>query len=367
MSDKTSKACEWSREGVIEGLHDGCYDYFEGGYVYVCPERTVCAHLVRLERLVKEVVAHGQEVFKIKTKGWNKYLVYDALGRDILRFIWREEWMRYHYPLHRFSPHVEAFFRCSIAFRQKYCDSGVSGYPSEDVCCVAESLNRMIEDLKKLVSSDNFKSEISQHNRSSNKNRRSIVKYINALFDSKSRLLVVRVDLGYEARTKRNGGDVSYAQAKEHREEFFKELKKLFPKGDLVGYCWKLEFGISKSYHYHVMVFLDGAKRREDVSLGRLIGEIWQENVTLGKGVYFNCNSKKSAYRSCGIGMINHGELEKRESLLKAATYLTKQDIYIKIALDGGGRCFGRGELPKVGSVRKGRPRKSAAKPKVTL
>lgn len=38
--------------------------------------------------------------------------------------------------------------------------------------------------------------------------------------------------------------------------------------------------------------------------------------------------------------MINHGELEKRESLLKAATYLTKQDVYIKIALDGGGRCF---------------------------
>jgi len=95
----------------------------------------------------------------------------------------------------------------------------------------------MIEELKKVVSSDNFKSEINQHTRSSNKNRRSIVKYINALFDSKSRLLVVRVDLGYEARTKRNGGDVSYAQAKEHREEFFKELKKLFPNG---GFGWLL-------------------------------------------------------------------------------------------------------------------------------
>jgi len=109
MSGKTSKACEWSRKGVIEGLYDGCYDYFDGDCVYVCPERTVCAYLVILERLVKKVVAHGQEIFKIKTKGWNKYLVYNALGRDILRFIWREEWMRYHYPLHRFSPHVEAF------------------------------------------------------------------------------------------------------------------------------------------------------------------------------------------------------------------------------------------------------------------
>jgi len=367
MSKRTTRACVWDREDLIKGLYDGCYDYFDSSYVYVCPERSVCADLVSLERLVKEVVSCGQVLFNVKTKGWNSYLVYDALGREVIRFIWREEWIRHHYPLHRFSPHVEAFFRCSKEFRQKYYDPGVSGYLSEEVCGVAESLNRMIEELKELVSSACFKAEINKHTRSSNKNRRSIVKYIDALFDSKSRLLVVRVDLGYEARVKRDGGDISYTQAKEHREDFFKKLKKLFPNGDLVGYCWKLEFGISKSYHYHVIVFLDGAKRREDISLGRMIGEIWQEKVTLGRGVYFNCNSKKSAYRSCGIGMINHGEIEKRESLLKAAAYLTKQEVYIKIALDGGGRCFGRGELPKVGSVRKGRPRKSAAKPKVTL
>ena len=358
MSDKTSKTCEWNIEGVIEGLYDGCYDYFEGNYTYVCPERTVCADLISIERLVKEVVACDQVLFNIKNKGWNSYLMYDELGRDVLRFIWREEWIRYHYPLHKFSPYVEAFFECSMEFRQKHYNPGVSGYSSEEVFGAAESLNKMIEELKEVISSDHFKAKINQHARSSNKNRRSIVKYINALFDSKSRLLVVRVDLGYEARAKRNGENISYAQAKENREAFFKELKKVFPNGELVGYCWKLEFGISKSYHYHVMVFLDGAKRREDISLGRLIGEIWQEKVTLGKGVYFNCNSKKSAYRSCGIGMINHGELRKREGLLKAAAYLTKQDVYIKIALDGGGRSFGRGELPKLCSVKKGRPRK---------
>ena len=228
MSERATKACVWNREDVIEGLYDGCYDYFDGGYAYVCPERTICADLVSLERLVKEVAACGQALFKIKAKGWNSYLIYDTLGRDILRFIWREEWIRYHYPLHRFSPHVEAFFRCSIEFRQKYYDPGVSGYLSEEVRGVAESLNKMIEELKGVVSSDCFKAEINQHTRSSNKNRRSIVKYINALFDARSRLLVVRVDLGYEARIKRNGGRISYAQAKENREEFFKELKKVF-------------------------------------------------------------------------------------------------------------------------------------------
>jgi len=362
MSKRTTKACVWSKEDVIEGLYDGCYDYFNSDYVYVCPERSICADLVSLERLVKEVVSCGQVLFNVNTKGWNSYLVYDALGREVMRFIWREEWIRHHYPLHRFSPHVEAFFSCSNEFRQKYYDPGVSGYLSEEVCGVAESLNKMIEALKGVVSSDFFKAEINQHTRSSNKNRRSIVKYINALFDSRSRLLVVRVDLGYETRVKRNGGDISYAQAKEHREEFFKEIKKLFPNGDLVGYCWKLEFGISKSYHYHVMVFLDGAKRREDISLGKLIGETWRDKVTLGKGVYFNCNSKKSAYRSCGIGMISHDEDEKRKNLLSAGAYLTKQDIYIKIAIEGSGRSFGRGEMPKLDLVKKGRPRKGKQK-----
>ncbi|MCY1462462.1 hypothetical protein D9M71_802370 [compost metagenome] len=111
-----------------------------------------------------------------------------------------------------------------------------------------------------------------------------------------------------------------------------------------------------------MLIFLDGSKVREDVVIAKMIGEHWNSVVTEGKGIYFNCNAKKSNYKFCGVGMINHFDLELRENLLrKAVIYITKPDYYKKIVVPGNGRAFGKGVIPKMTGARRGRPRRTPA------
>ena len=125
-----------------------------------------------------------------------------------------------------------------------------------------------------------------------------------------------------------------------------------------VGYIWKLEYGVRKGHHFHVMLFFDGSKVRQDVVYAKAIGEYWVEVITNGKGVYFNCNHKKADYLYLGIGQVKHSDTEMRKNLLKAANYLCKKEQYLYLQLSKRMRTIGKGQIlpPKVSSV--GRPRK---------
>lgn len=351
---------------IADALYESSYEFLDEESLndsIVYEERSVCGYLVGIEEAVKKVCECNDVLFSSSGVGGRLWFSPKGLARTVFNFIWREDYVRRFYPLHEFSPYVEAFFKASSGFRESYSQPGVCGYFREEVDGVVTSLNGMIDELRRIVFSDSFKAEINRHTRSSNKNHRSLVRYVDALFKARSRLLVIRLDLGYgkESRSSGSGGEISYSEVKRHREHFFRAIRKSLGKDDLVGFCWKLEYGLSKSYHYHAILFLDGSKRREDISLGKMMGEIWRDKITAGKGVYFNCNSKKASYRSCGIGMVNHDDIEMRESLLKAAAYLTKLEFYIKIALGGKSRSFGRGEMPVQTNSRRGRPRKEAS------
>lgn len=347
---------------LIEALCESSHEYIEDGPIFV-GEDSICRDLARIEGLVRRVAESKDVLFLKKKHRLGFSLSYGSLGESVLRLIWHEDQIKKHYPLHRFSPYVEAFFKASQDFRSKYIPPGIQSYFGCDLDGVVRSLNGVVEEIRKTLSSNEFRAEINRHRRSSNKNYKSLVKYVDALFKLRSRLLVLRLDFGYAKAKQSNGfyGRACYSEAKKHRERLLVEIKRKLPKGVLVGFCWKLEFGLSKSYHYHFMFFLDGAKVREDISLGRMIGELWQGAITAGKGVYFNCNHKKDSYRACGIGMINHDNVEMRSNLLKAAMYLTKLEFYIKIVLEGKGRSFGRGEMPDLSRVGRGRPRKLAS------
>ncbi|MNF98191.1 hypothetical protein D3C84_810450 [compost metagenome] len=106
---------------------------------------------------------------------------------------------------------------------------------------------------------------------------------------------------------------------------------------DMVGYIWKLEHGPEKGFHYHVMFFFDGAKVREDITKAIQIGRYWTNVVTRGRGLYYNCNAAKRIYKSCGIGMVDHTNVQMRQGLQNAVVYLTKTDLYMKLQTEGRG------------------------------
>ncbi|MBP5953428.1 YagK/YfjJ domain-containing protein [Pseudomonas sp. P42] len=273
--------------------------------------------------------------------------------------------IKQYYPGHEFHPYLEVFARCALTRCSDAMPWNIESYSEGELERAVETLNQMVEDIRDEVRSSAFKRVAGDFERSSNKNFKSLVAYVDSLFMRHSRLLVLRVDLAYFSKcatVSMAKNTVTYAEVKQHKEKLLKYLQKKLLVNCFVGFAWKLEYGLHKGYHYHVMFFLDGSKVREDVTIARLLGEYWRDIVTEGRGLYFNCNAVKRKYRSCGIGMVNHSDLPMRENLThRAALYLTKSDYYFKMVVPDKGRCFGRGVMPllSLSGVKRGRPRKS--------
>lgn len=193
---------------------------------------------------------------------------------------------------------------------------------------------------------------------SKTKTHRSVNNYINSLHDQYSKILAIRVDLGY---------------LKEHSEQALlsdikKDVKKLLDNRrgkpsifqDQVGYVVKYENGPDKGPHAHALFLYDGQHVQKDAYIGDQIGKYWSENITAGKGVHHNCNRDKDKYKDCGIGMINHADSHKRENLLNhVVPYMLKADQSIDdLRENGRERAITKGITPKPKSGA-GRPRSS--------
>ena len=193
---------------------------------------------------------------------------------------------------------------------------------------------------------------------SNTKTHRSVNNYINSLHDQYSKILAIRVDLGY---------------LKEHSEQALlsdikKDVKKLLDNRrgkpsifqDQVGYVVKYENAPDKGPHAHALFLYDGQHVQKDAYIGDKIGKYWSENITAGKGVHHNCNRDKDKYKDCGIGMINHADSHKRENLLNhVVPYMLKADQSIDdLRENGRERAITKGITPKPKSGA-GRPRSS--------
>lgn len=253
--------------------------------------------------------------------------------------------------LYKFEPYIDLVVRqiADAGLLHTYLSQRravLYGDAKEQLTLFNGCVNRIRQEAK----SKQFQSTLKNYQRSGNKNYKELMEYVDALFDRYSRLLVLRVDLGY----RKEFSKTTLAEAKQDREHLFQNTRsnKLF--GDMVGHIWKLEHGPDKGFHYHMMFFFDGAKVREDGTLAKLIGEYWKTTITKGRGLYYNCNADKSRYKSCGIGMVDHRDILIRDGLGKAVLYLTKIDLYMK--LQTVGRGMGKGLFPEPKDSR-GRPR----------
>ena len=146
-----------------------------------------------------------------------------------------------------------------------------------------------------------------------------------------SRLLIVRVDLGYSK-------DTSHLISIKDFHQHIKILRKLFARDDtkkpfwegVEGFVIALEQGHDRGYHCHLLVMFDGAKKQDDTYLGQAIGEKWKV-ITNGLGSYYNCNNLqyKQKYKDAGtlgIGMIHRQNSVEVENAVRVALYLTEPD-----------------------------------------
>jgi hypothetical protein len=242
---------------------------------------------------------------------------------------------------YRFSETLEAFFS-SFTYHQPVIHYLIENPKSLYEPNIAKALFAFLNTFKKHISSLPYKTKIKSLEIEDQNNFVECTRYINDLFSILSKLVVIRLDLGYESHL---NVDI---------EDFQRDFKKFYTNArhnrifdHLGGYVLKIEYGIKKKLHLHLILFFNGHKRKgsSDVYLAKRIGEYWVNVITQGQGWYWNCNDEKEKkYRWVGIGLIEAKDMDKRKNLLRAVGYLCKKKIQVIKPLSN----------PKMKSIRKG-------------
>ncbi|MDX7746776.1 YagK/YfjJ domain-containing protein [Aeromonas veronii] len=275
------------------------------------------------------------------------------MSTDILDFIHQLEVRYPSFSIHAFQKAMDAVTEHYYHYRE-----AKSAHPSVELflkyfyryhdldvyddCLSAEAYSELLTELNDVLSdfmhqlrSPRHQKQLHNLKRADKRNSDSIQKYINALFDKYARLLVVRVDVHFR-------DDVTLEEAQEEREYYLRTIKRRFTR--LVGYIWKLEYGESRGYHYHIAFIFNGKYLQNDIKIGRLLGERWHA------GSYYNCNAKRSQYEEWGtdgIGMIHRSDDEKRQKLfMYAMKYLVKMDEAVLAQTCGRSNRMGKMEVP---------------------
>lgn len=327
--------------------------------LYGTDESRVLCLLKELEKTCAILVENKKAVFSfMKGKG----LICSKMGAAFFQIVGSDLLSRIDeiFPECRFNPFVKAAIDAIAAEKGSYQLHPLRVYSAfENSQSVAEMMNRIVDRIRSRMSDKDFKTTIRNHERAVNQNRKSLARFVNAIFRRHAKVLVVRLDLSYLKSSLRplDEQNLSCEDVVRHREQLLADLRRIF-KGKLITYVWKLEYGPMRGYHYHAFFFFDGSQCMQDIVIAKMIGEHWANVVTGGSGSYFNCNANKKNYPALGIGMIDYADLEKIDNLKnRSLEYLVKADYYVKSIADTKIRTLGKGAAPKLAATNRGRPR----------
>lgn len=171
-------------------------------------------------------------------------------------------------------------------------------------------------------------------------NTKKLDTYMRQMLNHYSRLLIIRVDLGYLK-------DTIHLVSIEDFHQHLKKLRDFIGKKEscfegLHGNVIALEQGHDRGYHCHLLLMYDGSKHESDWYFAEIVGEKWQ-SITGGLGSHYNCHKSKYKQKykdtgTLGIGMIHRKNCIDVENTVRVALYLTrpdKEDQHLRIKLPG--------------------------------
>lgn len=183
------------------------------------------------------------------------------------------------------------------------------------------------------------------NNKNVNKRIDSTKQYLDELQKKYSKLIIIREDLAYKKPYSKN------KTLEEANNDIGRMLNNRRSKPnvfkDQVGYIIKRECTEEKGIHFHTIFIYDGQKVKNSTFKADQIGEYWQNEITQGEGTYHNCH--RNAYQKNGVGMLDHGDRDKRKILDEdVITYLCKDDQDINpVKQSKKNRAFTRGTISK--------------------
>lgn len=330
------------------------------GTVMVTGELDSALYLERLLKTVKKIknsngrVSHlmeirvGARVARLTRLGNELVLACKLYPECFHVGIGSEETPRY--ANHKFHPYLDVALQ-TIAEAEAVVNDAVAFKHQE---ALHEAINGLATAIRTRCNTQRIRTEVKNYKRNAESKLRRALRYLLSLFNKRSRLLVLRVDL----YVREEGKAWSYStEADEAFDKFAADLSSSDIVPDVVGWMSAREDGVERGRHYHVLAVVDGHKHHAGANLARMLGEYWVNDcVGSGKiGSYFNCFALVKKYKHLGIGMIHFSDAKKLLGLYYATRYLCKDEVQL-IATGERPRNFRRGQEDK-SYVRHGAPR----------
>lgn len=277
----------------------------------------------------------------------------DHLGKMFLRLMLKSPihplCIQLKNPFHSFHPSYLLFVEAIKKYQLDLLTIADIRFHQNQAQDLVNQLNACIQLIQKKAQTAKFTKKCKSHSRSSLKNLRGSFRLVDHLFKQRSRLLVVRFDLGYQHDYKylsNNLSAISKQECFEHRANFIKSLSDIFRNNELCAYIVKTEFKPQKSFHHHVVIFLDGSKVRQGISIADVLGNHWSNVITHGRGLSMNLNRKYAGLNNCYIGMIHRSDTPMINHLKEHVIgYICKPDYYYRFVAPAGQRAFCKSEI----------------------
>lgn len=207
-----------------------------------------------------------------------------------------------------------------------------------------------IDNLRALFDQDTnaIKQECIKRRNNCQGNAIALENYLNLLLRHYSKLMVVRVDLKYRQDAQHL---INIFQFKKDTKSLCKAMgqnRKCFV--NLQGFIWTMEQGDEDGhYHIHLLLLYDANCHQSDYCTGKAVGELW-EQMTLGRGTYFNCNDsiykdRLTQRKHCGLGRIKRDDSAAQDNVRAMAQYLVKDSQHLRVKGTSGMRTFGKGSF----------------------
>lgn len=221
----------------------------------------------------------------------------------------------------------------------------------------AEVFSAVVTDLQRRCRAPSVSEKMRTRKRVAEQNLSACKAYVDALFECYRRLIVLRLDFSYLPELA-HSIDLTEAQDDIARFLANRRNNKLF-RG-VVGYVCKIEYGVAKGIHHHVLLFVDGDKRNplRQEYLGRQLCDYWRNKIAKDRGDAWNSNFKSNLEKfdqrgQRGIGDIRASDTLARQNLSeRILTYLCKHDQFFRPAYGRDFRRLRKGQAPKKCSTR---------------
>lgn len=309
--------------------------------------------LIEIESVVQDIQHYNQHDIPFNlnavSQAFSLNLLYQILLASLPRYL------SIFSPLHDYSEHPDAFWNgCKVVgLLEVNYGYGIEYYSSGEPSL--DQVISLVEVIAAHVKHPQFKRCSSDRRYQTVAKQDNLVAYTEALHAQHSRLLNVRVDLSYPLD---NMQLIGIDDVYRHLDELI-AMKYTHPIFDhSVGYAWVLEQGgQSRGYHIHAVFYFLGSKRQNDEYIAGQIGYLWQQQITVGLGSFFNCNRKKykedyARKGTLGVGMIHRDNPLEYNNALNVIRYLArpeKTDQYVRMK-PRGRRTFATGQTPKQSS-----------------